>query len=73
MQGLFCTSPGIIDKTHNSSGFLAKGTLISVATVPHIEKNGEMIQEKKYVECTGKIEISMVGFLAACKICTATF
>ena len=74
MQGLFCSTPGIKDRTFDSSWLSAKSTLISVSAVSQSAKRGARIQGKKNeVGCTGKVEISMVELLATGETCKAIF
>ena len=74
MQGLFCSTPGIKDRTFDSSWLSAKSTLISVSAVSQSAKRGARIQgEKNEVGCTGKVEISMVELLATGETCKAIF
>ena len=73
LKELFCHTPGIKDRTFDSSGFSAKGILISASAIPQSTKNGEMNQEKNNVECSGEVEISMIEFVAAGETCRTIF
>ena len=74
LKELFCHTPGIKDRTFDSSGFSAMGTLISAFTVPHGEQSGRRIRgEKNDVECTRKAEIILVEFLTVSETCKAIF
>ena len=68
-EGCKAYSPATKDRPFDSSGFSAKRTLISASAVPH-GVNGGSIQGKNDIECTGKVQSSMVQFLAAGYILT---